>query len=304
MHNITQVYQKFLSLAKISFNAEIKTNGNFRKYPNPPKMSDIEIIALSLAAEELGIDSENLLFQKLKNEYKLDFPQLIDRTNFNRRRRGLQQYFMDFCRINAEIIEKDNSTILIDSMPVPICRNGRAGKSKACREQLEVQPSFGYEAAHKSRFFGFKVHFICSQSGLPLDFSLMSAKVHDIKYLEHLDEDIVTDKEMIADKAYISNLLQLNLFEEFNLKIITPLRKNSVKKINGWSKEFAYKRRRIETVFSQLTQGYNGKDNKAKTLDGLVARIAAKFCTISTLMLNNFLNGNPLGQIRYSLYNQ
>jgi hypothetical protein len=42
-------------------------------------MNDCEIIALSLCAEALSIDSENLFWKKLKVEYTLDFPHLIDR---------------------------------------------------------------------------------------------------------------------------------------------------------------------------------------------------------------------------------
>lgn len=40
-----------------------------------------QIVALSIISETLGIDSENLLFSKLRTEYQGDFPNLIDRSN-------------------------------------------------------------------------------------------------------------------------------------------------------------------------------------------------------------------------------
>lgn len=52
-------------------------------------MSDIQIVTLALTAETLSIDSENLLFIKLKKDYKQNFPNLVDRANYNRRRRRL-----------------------------------------------------------------------------------------------------------------------------------------------------------------------------------------------------------------------
>jgi hypothetical protein len=52
-------------------------------------MSDCEIIALSIMGEPIGIDSENCLFGKLKSDRHMDFPNLIDRNRFNRRRKRL-----------------------------------------------------------------------------------------------------------------------------------------------------------------------------------------------------------------------
>jgi hypothetical protein len=41
------------------YGTDILTNGNLKLYPNQPKATDIEIIALTLAAESQGIISEN-----------------------------------------------------------------------------------------------------------------------------------------------------------------------------------------------------------------------------------------------------
>ena len=41
-----------------------------------PRFSDLEVIALTLTAEQFGVDSESYLFSLLK-EYKSDFPNLI-----------------------------------------------------------------------------------------------------------------------------------------------------------------------------------------------------------------------------------
>jgi hypothetical protein len=57
-------------------------------------MADLEVISLSCMMEALGMDSENLLWSKLKKDYPYLFPHLICRTRFNRRRRRLQPYIV------------------------------------------------------------------------------------------------------------------------------------------------------------------------------------------------------------------
>ncbi len=54
-----------------------------------PRFSDLEVIALSLTAESLSIDSEHLLFAKLESDYKDDFSNLISRRQYNDRRKYL-----------------------------------------------------------------------------------------------------------------------------------------------------------------------------------------------------------------------
>ena len=59
-------------------------------------MFDCEIITISVLGEALGIDSENYLFGKLKSDHLHDFPNLIDRSNFYRRRKRLGDYIAKF----------------------------------------------------------------------------------------------------------------------------------------------------------------------------------------------------------------
>ena len=51
-----------------------------------PKFSDLEVVALNMTSEAVGIDSESLLFAKLQ-EYGMEIPNLISRRQYNDRRR-------------------------------------------------------------------------------------------------------------------------------------------------------------------------------------------------------------------------
>ena len=87
MHNLKTNFDKFFNITKSVFKDHINQDDNFHFYPNKPKQSDCEIIALSVTGESIGIDSENYFWGKLRSDHKDDFPRLIDRSNFNRRRK-------------------------------------------------------------------------------------------------------------------------------------------------------------------------------------------------------------------------
>ena len=92
MHNLLSNFHLFWDITKSVFKSSMNADGNFKFYPQKPKMSDCQLIALSVSAEFIGIDSKNHLFGKLKKDYKDDFPYLIDKCNFNRRRKQVAPY--------------------------------------------------------------------------------------------------------------------------------------------------------------------------------------------------------------------
>ena len=82
-----------------------------------PKMSDIEVVALSLTAEYLSIDSENDLFRRISNA---EIPNLIERSQFNKRRRKLF-YFSEIVRQTlASCFVEFEDYFIVDSMPLEI----------------------------------------------------------------------------------------------------------------------------------------------------------------------------------------
>ena len=82
MSNIVKKYLRVLEVIS-SLNCELEfKSGVGRKQ----KMSDLEIVALSLTAEFMSIDSENSLFKEINNQ---QIPNLIERSQFNKRRRKL-----------------------------------------------------------------------------------------------------------------------------------------------------------------------------------------------------------------------
>ena len=303
MHNLKTNFDKIIGIVKSISEGNLYDEGNFYSYRNKPKMSDIEIIALVLTAESLGIDSENLLFSKLRQEFMEDFPRLPDRTNYNRRRKRLQNHFAWICESISHLISPDENQYIIDSIPVPICANPRIPRVKICKEDPYLQPARSYHASHKMYFYGFKMQLVTSRSGVPISLGMTPANVHDASYLQHLNAHQISGSELIGDKGYLSAGYQTSLFENEGIRLITPLRDNMKRCENLWNPKYRYIRKRIETLFSQMCDQLYLKRNYAKTLDGLFARMCSKIGSVAILQYLNFINEKPLNRLKHALGN-
>jgi hypothetical protein len=306
MHNLRANFNKFLTIAKSVFRDEINAEGNFRFYPNKPKMTDIQIIALSCLAESLSIDraanrSENWLFGKLRSEYSRLFPNLIHRTTYNRRRRRLSEKTAQLSKLICLKFSGHDTEYVIDSIPVPICQKPRIARLKICRDDELVLPSTAWHASHKSYYHGFKMHLIISKSGFPFAAGMTTASMHDSQYIPFLKHDNLPECELLADRGYISAGQQLALFQQAGVRIITPLKAN-MKIKSLWNYQRRKTRKIIETLFSQLCDQQLLKRNYAKTSEGLFARIVAKIASVSILKAINSLASKPLGRIKHTLF--
>ncbi len=122
MHNIKTNFGRIYRICKEFFEGEVDTKGNFQFYPKATAMADLEIVALACTMEALGIDSENLLWSKLKKDYPTLFNRLICRTRFNRRRRRLQPYIVKIQDAVSKRLENQSQAMVIDSIPVPVVK--------------------------------------------------------------------------------------------------------------------------------------------------------------------------------------
>ena len=147
-HNIKTNFDKVIEVIKQVLGEEIVA-GNFPRRGTKPTFSDIEVIALSLTAECLSIDSGNLLFSKLRSEYTSDFKNLISRRQYNDRRKFL---FAKQEIIRTRMTAQLNATAevyAIDSMPLEICKLSRLQRNKMGRENIYSAPDKGYCASQK-----------------------------------------------------------------------------------------------------------------------------------------------------------
>ena len=299
MHNIRTNFCKFYGICKELFKNETDNKKNFQFYPVRPKMNDLEVVSLACCMEALSIDSENLLWSKLKKDYASVFPNLIDRTRFNRRRKRLTPFILRVQDHISSKLEKQSQTMIVDSIPVPVVKMAREKSFKSFRESFETAPAKGWSAVNKSWFIGYKLHVIIFDNGVVQQSGITKGNVHDINFLKQV-ENLPAKKKIIGDRAYISKTLQMDLFEQYNVTLKVPFRNNQYD-YKKHPKKYKSKRQMVETFFAQMCDQLNLKRNYAKSYQGLATRLASKLSSMSILHWINHLNGKKLAQIKHAL---
>ncbi len=299
MHNLKTNFDKFFNITKLVFKDRLNESDNFCFYPNRPKLSDCEIIALSVTGESIGIDSENYFWGKIKADHKDDFPALIHRCNFNRRRKRLHPFIEQLNKCLADGLNEFEDVYIVDSIPVPVCQISREKWSKICKESFDTSPDKGYSAVSKSWYYGYKLHLVTSVRGIFQSMDLTKASVSDIHYLSEVKNSGLSMCTLIGDKGYLSATYQLDLFNTCQVNLQTPKRANQERL--PYPAIFKRMRKRIETLFAQLCDQFMLKRNYAKTILGLSIRIQSKITAVTLLQYINSKNDKPLNHLKYAL---
>jgi hypothetical protein len=254
-----------------------------------------------VTAECLAIDSENHLWAKIKKDDRDQFPNLIHRTRYNARRKALSEWLVVCADIWSDRMSGDETLFIIDSIPIPVCKISRERSSSVCRKNEPTSPATkGWSASECQYFIGYKLHLITSHSGAYQEHALLPANVHDITYLKQLDETHLYNCQLIGDRAYRSDPLQLRLFEERFIQLQVPYRKNQTD-FREYPYNLKIKRKRIETTFSQYCDEFMLKRNYAKTFKGLSTRIETKIVAMTFKQYWNHLHGNKIGRTKHAL---
>ena len=290
MSNIVKNYFRVLEVIS-SFNCDLECK---YRAGRKCKMSDLEVIALSLTAEFMSIDSENSLFNQLKNG---QISNLIERSQFNKRRRKLFLFSEQVRAKLASYFLEFEDYFIVDSMPLEICKFSRHNRIKICKEEFETAPSKGFCASQNNWFYGYKLHGVCSVSGVFHSLDITKASVHDVHFLKNIKQQM-SDCVLLGDRGYLSSTIQLDLFETANIKLETPMRINQA----NYKKQpyvFRKSRKRIETLFSQLCDQFMIRRNYAKSFQGFKTRILAKITALTLVQyINKFIFDRPINNIK------
>lgn len=255
-----------------------------RRHVLDAKLSDPEIITISICGELAGIDSENAWFSFVKKNYRHLFPQLCSRSRFNRTRRALMQ--------TTELLRQKmisafpipfSPYFIIDSFPLSVCKFGRA---RYCRSFRGYGADYGKCPSKKETCFGYKVHALVTLEGYITAFEITPASTDDREGLRDIVES-QSDLVIPGDKGYVGENLMLEMKEQ-GICLLALKRSNS--KIN-WSKSFRqliFKlRRRVETVFSQLSEQLNAERVPARSFQGLCTRLSNKILAYNLCLVLN-----------------
>ena len=156
------------------------------------------------------------------------------------------------------------------------------------------QASFGRSASKTEWVYGFKVALVVDPQGVVTAFGLAEAASDERPIGDAL---LASDRHEVylADKGFTAVEWERHWLEDYKALVAATPKNNSRR---AWSKAdrrwASGKRQIIEGVISQLKDFYGLERHRAKTLGGLLTRLAAKIAAYTLgQRINNSL-GRPL----------
>jgi hypothetical protein len=133
----------------------------------------------------------------------------------------------------------------VDSTSLDVCLNQRIHSHKVFAGLAERgKTSTGW-------FFGFKLHLVVNDQGELLQFCITPGNVDDRKPVPRLAKKLFG--KLFGDKGYLSQKLAQDLYQLFNLQLITKLRSNMKNQLMLWTDRMLLRKRAIiETIIDQL----------------------------------------------------
>ena len=240
--------------------------------PGPPgEATDHELIALAVAQAATGLNSDRQFLGLVGRLLPGFFPHLPDQTQYNRRLRRLAPYLVTAQLMVAEWIAED--PVRLADGTLLGCANyaGCAGRS-----HFAGAASYGY-CPSKSRFYwGMRLVLLCDLKGVPVGYDLRPAGEREYEPVFCLAEP---GSVVFADKGLWGREFERTL-ELIDVELVTPDRHRLGERPGA---EVAKARIRlvVESVFSNLKRQMRLEDHLAKTLPGLVQRIAQRLLALT-----------------------
>lgn len=254
------------------------------RYGALKKLSDSEILALALFQQLRGVESERSFLRDAARFFSHLFPGVVGLapSSFHRRMRKLRRFLEPLRHSVVPELIGDPETLIVDSTLLSVLH------------PRQVSQSAGFDGAEWVRWgsfsvYGVKLHLLCSTNRVPISYELTAANVAEVRLVgELLGEAGLGEalaRKLLGDLAYRSEELRDEL-AEVGVALVTERSRQ-----NG-------KRQQVEVAFSALKRTFGIERTLAKTLVGLVTRIAAKITAYTYAFVVNRLLGRPQGRMK------
>ncbi|KZM58197.1 IS982 family transposase [Geobacillus thermoleovorans] len=226
------------------------------------KQEDAVIIAIHLLGKLLGFTSERAWHRFVTGNLFTN-GSFLERSRYNRRCRALG-FAIKWIRHELAKRGQHHAYAVVDSLPLPLCHTARMHRVKRFQEIADI----GYCASKKQWYYGLKLHLQVTDQGLPMGYVVTEASCHDRIAAESVMTQIPHPYNF-GDKGFISRDLQKRLYEEYQMALWTPSRKNQKHRASEtWEQWIQQKRKVIETVFSVLVDHYRITGIRANSIIG------------------------------------
>lgn len=253
-----------------------------------PRFRDSEVLTLALVQDYIPYPGEQQYVEFMRANYANLFPNLLSQSQFNRRLRGLRnllealrQHWLRELDVGLE------SQFLLDTKPLPVMAYKRSKK----HSDFAGSAAYGYCASQDLKYFGYKLVTLTRLDGLPVIYDLVPANWDERAAAEAVVFRL-RDCDIFADKGFIGDEWQLQIWEQSGNRIWTVKRRNQ-KQQNppDFDRLLNRVRRRIESTFNEIQNtGRHLSHLLAKTVQGVVTRLAAKMTShlLRLLLRRNF----------------
>ncbi|MDP9480937.1 MAG: transposase [Actinomycetota bacterium] len=266
-------------------------NPNGRRYASLKRLSDSEVLALALFQQLRGVESERSFLRDAARFFPHLFPGVVGLapSSFHRRVRKLRRFFEPLRRCVLADLVGDPETLIADSTLLSVLHPRQVKQSA----EGWGRPSSGAAWAVWGSFavYGAKLHLLCSTNRVPLSYELTAANVADVKLVRELMEGAGLEegtvaRRLLGDLAYRSGELGEELAER------------GVQLATEKADRRPATRQQVEVCFAALKRVFGLGETLAKTLAGLVIRVAAKVTAYTYGLYVNRLFGRPQGRIK------
>jgi hypothetical protein len=241
-------------------------------------ISDAEVLWVAImAAMYFQNHHERALFVLTRMGY---LSKRLSISRFNRRLHQLEGWLPGLLMLLCSVFGK-HEVFVMDSVPVPVCKRVRA---RRCRK-VRGRDYCGYCAAKDEKFFGWRLHLVCTPEGLPAAFDLLPAAYHDLTPVHELTVALPCGARVFADKGYIDAKSAASILADTGVRLIAKPRDNM--RPLAWIDEYELDqyRRRIETINSQL-ESMGVERLHARTHTGFEIKVHASLLALSFINLN------------------
>ena len=251
-----------------------------------PKISDAELVTLSVMSALLGHTSEARWLRYARVNLRALFPYLPQQPGYNKRLRNLTATIgWLITRLGRDTSLWSDDVWLADSTPVECGRSRETTR----RSELAGFAEYGYCASHSRYFWGLRLHLLCTPGGLPVGFALTGAKADERHTLLDIltgDPELTTRRAqtLIADKNYYGREFEATL-PGLGITLLRPARKGETERAG--SRFFKPMRQIIESINDTLKGQLDLEAHGGRTIAGVLVRIWQRLLALTAVIWHN-----------------
>ena len=264
------------------------------KIGRPALITDPEVLTLAILAQWPRFRSERDFWRFASSHLRSYFPNLCSQSQLNRRIRALAPELRALQRAFArELAEPSAAYHVLDTTLIPAIVRVRASrKGLFCG-----QATFGRSASKTEWVYGFKMVLSVSPEGVITAFGVGEAASDERPIGDWIIRQDRHDT-YLADKGFSSVSWERHWVENYGALVVATPKDNSKRAWRQSDRRWAAgKRQIIEGVIYQLKDIFALERHRAKTLGGLLARLAAKVAAYTCGQRLNVQLGRSLRQL-------